>query len=294
MTAAAGSEAPGLSLQIYTSASRPIGGERTFSPVTSSLLLGREEAVLVDAQFMEEDVNALGDMIEASGRRLTNIVITHGHADHYFGADRLAQRFPGAEVVAAQAVVDYIAVHRAGEMRTFGVMFPRGLVLPDRPPSPLQGDVIRLDQQDLHVIEIGQGDIAPSTLVHAPGSGVVVAGDVVYNGIHQMLGLTGPEEWRRWIESVDSIQALGPKIVVAGHKKPGARDDEPTRILDSTRAYIQNFADAAETASSASEIIRVMNERYPDYGNPTTLWFSASAAIKARDARTMDSGFKHP
>ena len=283
------SAASALTLQVYTSASRPIGGERTFSPVTSSLLLGREEAVLVDAQFMEEDVDALGDMVEASGRRLTHIVITHGHADHYFGADRLAQRFVGCEVVAAASVVDYISAYMAGEMRTFGMMFPEGLVLPHRPPSPLDGDMIRLEGEALRVIEVGQGDIAPSTVVHVPSLHVVVAGDVVYNGIHQMLGLSGPAEWRQWIESVDAIERLEPNIVVAGHKTPGARDDEPKRILDGTRAYIESFANAAKNASSAPEIVEQMIELYPDHGNPTTLWYSAVAAIKARDREPFSS-----
>ena len=164
------------------------------------------------------------------------------------------------------------------------MMFSDGLVLPHRSPSPLDGDVIRLEEEALYVIDVGQGDIAPSTIIHAPSSGIVVAGDVVYNGIHQMLGLSGPAEWRRWIESVDAIERLAPDIVVAGHKTPGARDDEPKRILDDTRAYIESFADAAKNASSAPEIVRQMTELYPHHGNPTTLWYSAAAAIKARDS----------
>ena len=286
MTVAAGSSTSKLALQVYTSASRLIGGERTFSPVTSSLLLGRENAVLVDAQFMEEEVDALGDMVEASGRRLTHIVITHGHADHYFGAQRLAQRFAGAAIVAAAGVVAYISPHMAAATRPFGMMFPDGLVLPNRSPSCLDGEVVWLEEEALHVIEVGQGDIAPSTIIHAPSSGIVVAGDVAYNGIHQMLGLSGPAEWSRWIESVEAIERLDPNIVVAGHKMPGARDDEPKRILHATRAYIESFAKAAKTASSAPEIVRLMTELYPHHGNPTTLWFSAAAAIKARDGKT--------
>ena len=35
-------------------------------------------------------------------------------------------------------------------------------------PSPLDGDVTRLDGNELRVMEIGQGDISPSTIVHIP------------------------------------------------------------------------------------------------------------------------------
>ena len=48
---AAGSDAPAVELKVFTSPTRPIGGDprRTFSPITSSLILGEREAVLVDS-----------------------------------------------------------------------------------------------------------------------------------------------------------------------------------------------------------------------------------------------------
>lgn len=269
-------------LQVYTSPSRTFGQDQTFSPVTSSLLLGREEVVLVDAQFMEEDVAKLGDLIEESGRRLKTIFITHGHADHYFGADRLAERFADARVVATQGVVDYISAHWAADMRMFGVMFPNGLVLPQAPPQVLESGDLVLDGEMLEIIEVEQGDIAPSTVLYVPSIGAVIAGDVVYNGIHQMLGLSGPAEWERWIESVEQIAALHPKAVVAGHKRPDARDDEPDRILGGTTEYIKSFRTAAARAASPSELIKAMRAIYPEHGNLTTLIFSASSALKAR------------
>jgi len=42
----------------------------------------------------------------------------------------------------------------------------------------------------------------------------------------------------QWIASVEQIEALKPKIVVAGHKDPDARDD-PATILGDTRTYIR-------------------------------------------------------
>ena len=39
----------------------------------------------------------------------------------------------------------------------------------------------------------------------------------------------------QWIASVEHIEALDPGIVVAGHKRPEARDDEPAAILGGTK-----------------------------------------------------------
>jgi glyoxylase-like metal-dependent hydrolase (beta-lactamase superfamily II) len=139
--------------------------------------------------------------------------------------------------------------------------------------------VIDVDGQELRMIEIGQGDIAPSTVVHIPSIDTVIAGDVVYNAIHLMLALGGPQEWQAWIESIDRIEALGAKTIVAGHKQPDASDNDLATILDGTRAYIRDYRDAVATSSSAGEVVEIMKNRYPNYGNLTTLLFSARAAF---------------
>ena len=257
MTAAPGSSGavtaglPPLQMEVFTSPTRVIGGDshRTFPPVTSTLIFGDEDAVLVDAQFMREDVQALGDTIEGTGRRLVAIFITHGHGDHYLGAGRLAERFSGAKIVATPGVVSYIESHVGQDVKTWSAMFGDDAVTPSAVPSPL---------------------------------GAVVAGDVAYNQIHQMLGFGGPAEWAKWIESIDAIERLRPRVVVAGHKKPGAADDDAAGILNGTRAYIRDFAEAAGSAGLVEGLVGAMRAKYPDHGNLTTLLFSASAAFKGR------------
>jgi len=52
----------------------------------------------------------------------------------------------------------------------------------------------RVEGHELRVIEVGQGDIAPSAVLHIPSLDAIVAGDVAYNQIHQMLALGGSAE----------------------------------------------------------------------------------------------------
>ena len=110
-----------------------------------------------------------------------------------------------------------------------------------------------------------------ATVVHIPALDAVIVGDVGYHQIHQMLGLGGPAEWDAWIASVDAIERLKPRTVVVGHKIPGSSDDEVGEILDGTRAYIRDFAEAAKSPSTADEIVAAMTAKYPDRGNLTTL-----------------------
>ena len=48
-------------------------GGGTFSATTSTLVSGKSDAVLIDAQHISTDVDVLGDMIERTSRRLTTI-----------------------------------------------------------------------------------------------------------------------------------------------------------------------------------------------------------------------------
>ena len=269
-----------LQIKVFASPTRIVTGDITFPPVTSTLVLGKSEALLVDTQFLNEDVDALADIIEATGKRLVKIFITHGHADHYFGADRLLARFPDARITAVASVVKYMQTNHPREVKMFSAMFGSSLAIPTTMPEPLKDDVIALEGCELRALEIGQADINPSTALHISDLQAVVTGDITYNDIHQMLGLTGPAEWDKWIESVDKIERLRPEVVVSGHKKLGSRDDEADRILDGTRRYIRDFAAAVKLNDAADGVVAAMVALYPDRGNVTTLHYSANAAMK--------------
>ena len=109
----------------------------------------------------------------------------------------------------------------------------------------------------------------------------MIGGDVVYNGIHMMLALTGPAEWQKWIDSIDLVESLGATTIIAGHKQPDASDQDLETILNGSRGYIRDFRDAVAASSNAGEVIETMKVKYPDYGNTTTLEFSAGAAFPA-------------
>jgi hypothetical protein len=55
--------------------------------------------------------------------------------------------------------------------------------------------------------------------------GLIVGGDAVYNGIHPYLGETDTQSRLEWISTLDKLEALKSKAVVAGHKVPENNDD---------------------------------------------------------------------
>jgi hypothetical protein len=72
-----------------------------------------------------------------------------------------------------------------------------------------------------------------------------------------------------WIASIEQIEALNPSIVVAGHKRPDARDDDPAAILGGTKTYIRDFELSLSGSHSAQELVDKMMVLHGDRGNPT-------------------------
>jgi glyoxylase-like metal-dependent hydrolase (beta-lactamase superfamily II) len=139
----------------------------------------------------------------------------------------------------------------------------------------LAGTVIKLEGHDLVVVEVGHTDTHDTTVLHVPAIGLVVAGDAVYNGVHQLLAETNPQKRREWIAAVDTVESLKPSVVIAGHKRPGS-DDSP-RILEETRQYIRDFDRLVEVAKSARELYDEMLKLHPLRMNVNALWTSALA-----------------
>jgi glyoxylase-like metal-dependent hydrolase (beta-lactamase superfamily II) len=269
---------PGI--PIATSDLPPGVKEAYFQAIASTIIYGKQDAVLVDAYMTVKQTDALADWVAASGRNLTTIYITHGHGDHWFGMGSLLERFPNARAVATSDVIRVMRQHASPELldRVWKASFPGQI--PDRLviAEELKGNVINLEGHDLVAVELGHTDTDYTTCLNVPSIGLVVAGDAVYNDVHLYLAESNAESRREWIAALDKIESLKPRAVIASHKRPG-NDDDP-RIIEETRQYIRDFDRFAEITTTAQELYDKMLELYPNRINPGWALWSSARAVK--------------
>jgi glyoxylase-like metal-dependent hydrolase (beta-lactamase superfamily II) len=252
---------------------RPFGEALGFDPITSTLIFGEHDAVLVDAMLTVAEAEALADWVALHNRNLETIYITHAHFDHFYGLGILLDRFPGARAIATPNVVKAMQVSFTPPVerlarRCFPGQVPTKLV----GPEPYEQDTFTLEGHELRIIQQGHTDSADTTSLYVPSIGLIVAGDVVYNECRIYVGDTTPESRKNWIEALDRLAALNPAMVVAGHKKPGA-PDSPSTIQD-TKRYLQDFDRVKKTAKSDQELFDQMTELYPHWvANQSWLMF---------------------
>ncbi|HWK55012.1 MAG TPA: MBL fold metallo-hydrolase, partial [Hyphomicrobiales bacterium] len=256
-----------LSLEVYTSS--PYG-----YAVTSALVFGQEEVLLIDPQFLLSEANNVVMRIRASGKRLSLIYSTHAHPDHFLGVAAIKEAFPDARYVALPEVRERIATawpaRRNFWYPTYGDELPSETpIMPDALPAselvfeghvfPITGEVVGLD---------GAGN----SFVHIPELDAVVAGDIVFNS-----HLRPPADTAPLFETLARIAELDPAYVVAGHQAQGA--DSSATVLDFIPAYIEAFEQERARADSSEALIAAMKSRYPDLGREDALEQAANASF---------------
>jgi glyoxylase-like metal-dependent hydrolase (beta-lactamase superfamily II) len=260
----------------------PNGERHMFSSLSTTLIYGKNDAVLVDPRLTSDQAKAVGDWVEASGKKLTHIFVTHGHGDHWFTAGVLAERF-GAQVVASAGTIEQMHLHVSIREIFWDKLWPGQIPTSPVTAVTVPGNRFTLEGHDLLIIEVGHSDTDESSVLYVPDLGLVVAGDVIYNGVHQYLGESANGGRDAWRKAIDAVKALRPRWIVAGHKNKDL-DDEAARVITETRQYLDDVDELLPKSGTARDFFNAMLQRYPNRRlGATTLWAGTSALYGLHD-----------
>ncbi len=264
------SQGNSLHVQTYTS-SEPAGMSNAY------LVAGVRDAILIDAVQMTSEATQLAAFIEQSGKRLSIIVITHAHPDHFLALDVLTRRFPEAKVVSVAPVVADIKRTGPGLVtmlsKRLGAEGPSRLIVPD----VLPGDRFDLEGVTLEVKHFACGESPHSAGIYVPSSKTFFASDVVYSQTHLFLGNKDLDTWLTQLDRLEAWAKADVATIYPGHGPKGS-----VSLIAETRAYLKDFR-VALSARDADEVVRRMMSKYSGYRMPRFLkQFSVPAFIPRR------------
>jgi glyoxylase-like metal-dependent hydrolase (beta-lactamase superfamily II) len=243
--------------------------------VNSHLLVGERETLLVDAQMLRVDAEAVADLVAASGRPLKRILITHAHPDHFLGTSWLLARFPDAKVFAPASVAD--GVRRIGTMARgfvageFGEAAAGSVVVPEAlPAGPVMLDDLRLEP-----ILFEGGECEHTLALVAADRGEILSSDPLYGGTHLYLG---DRDFSGWRAHLDRLASLGITWARPGHGRPGLLTD----LVAQNRRYLADFEQTTAAHKTRADAEAALKALYPTHAGARLLRFSLDAAYPAK------------
>lgn len=201
------------------------------------------------------------------------------------GLPILLKKWPNAVPIATSGTINHI--HESIKPEEFDAawegFFPNKIARPFVIPRALPDDrkeFLLAGKWRMQAIECGQTDTWDTTVLWVPDLRLVVAGDVVYGGCHQMLRWANtPAKRANWIRAIEIVEALDPMHVVPGHKIEGEMDG--AWHLAATKKYIEDFGRLVEKGpKSKKELATGMMELYPDRFNTGALLASVQGAFQ--------------
>jgi glyoxylase-like metal-dependent hydrolase (beta-lactamase superfamily II) len=181
----------------------------------------------------QEMVKRIRELTELPIKR---VIVSHYHADHYYGIQVFKEL--GAEIWAHEAgksVVGSDAAKQRFEQRKEIL----GQWINDqtqRFPTPevwLSGDTdFELGGMQFRVRHVGPAHSDEDLVLFVEADGVLYAGDLVFKG---RVPFVGDADSKRWLNALEKLIALQPKLLVPGH---GGASDTPMEDLTLTRDYL--------------------------------------------------------
>ncbi|CDH34389.1 MBL fold metallo-hydrolase [Xenorhabdus bovienii] len=260
-------QAANLKLDIYNP------GETGIFPVSSEIISGDHEVVLIDAQFKKSDAQELVKMIQQTGKKLTTIYISQSDPDFYFGLDVITTAFPEAKVIASPETIKAINETKDGKLAYWGGILqdqaPKKVIVPE----PLKGNTFIVDGEKL-IVEGLDGPAADRTFVWVPKLKAVVGGVTVSGNIHVWIADTQTKVSRQhWMQTLDRIKSLKPDTVVPGHYVGSA--PMTLESVTFTQNYLTTLEKELPKAKDSEALIAAMKKHYPNLADESSLELSA-------------------
>jgi glyoxylase-like metal-dependent hydrolase (beta-lactamase superfamily II) len=197
----------------------------------------------------------LGEELLAAIRAKTaapirRVIVSHYHADHFYGLAPF--KAAGAEIWAHRAGRRYLesgaAPARLEERsRSLAAWVPADMPLVAADRWLDGGETFRLGGLTFRIIAVGPAHTAEDLALLVEEEGMLFAGDLMFAG---RVPFVGDADSRGWIEAIDRVVRLNPRVLVGGH---GGESRDAAADLRLTREYLAYLR--STMGEAASELV---------------------------------------
>ncbi|KFF11796.1 metallo-beta-lactamase [Chryseobacterium soli] len=253
-------------------------GTKAIFPITSTIIYGEKDAVLIDAQFQKQYAEQLVKEIKATGKNLKTVFISHSDPDFYFGLDVIKKAFPNVKIISTAQTAYLISASKDEKMAVWKPQLkqdaPSEIIIPEAVNS--------IPDLEGNTIEIKQNPEDPAhSFLWIPSLKTIVGGISVSVDSHLWMADTKDKEAiNKWIAQIDAMKALHPTQVIPSHF---AKQSFAPASLDFVKNYLENYKKAVTTNSTSEGIVKLMVQQYPDLPGKDELAMGAKVFLGEMD-----------
>lgn len=256
--------AKGLQLKVYNP------GPKAIFPVTSTIVYGKKDAALIDAQFQKQYAEEVVKEIKGLKKNLKYVFVSYHDPDYYFGLDVIRKAFPEAQIISTAQTAYLIEASKDFKLGVWkeqlGTDAPDTLLVPqpvDSLPS-IEGNELQIKYNK---------DDSAHPFVWIPSLRAIVGGGSVTAGGHIWMADTqGDKGIKRWQNVISAMKELNPTTVIPSHF---ITSDYQPAVLDTISEYLADYRLAAAKSKDAAGLIATMEKLYPQLPGKDNLVFGA-------------------
>lgn len=237
--------------------------------VTSTLIEGDKEVLLVNAQFSKSEALRIAADILDSGKTLKTIFVSYGDPDFYFGLDVFKQYFPNVQIIATPETVKHIQDTQALKVAYWGPKMVANAPSQIIVPQAYTAKTLKFENENIEIK--GKNEL---TYLWIPSAKAVVGGIPVSSGIHLWMADTPTTKDRNEVvQALESIKSLKPNVVVPAHMKASAA--EGLDAVNFSIDYLKQYEKAAKVTKTSTDLIQMMHKEYPTLSESSSLELGA-------------------
>ena len=245
--------------------------------VNTQMIEGPAAVVIFDGQLLLPYAGEVASYVQALGKPVDRIILSHAHTDHWSGLQVLTERFPDARVFALAGIADQLHARGQARLDSFRPIYGDRIATKVTVPTEIIAEgVQRIDgiTYDFRRFVDAESDLQLAALL--PEQKVLMAFDLVFSPNEH--AFTVVDHFDHWMIVLDQLKALqGYDTITIGHDTPVNRS-----AIDSTISYVKRAKEIHTASADAKTYGESLKAAFPDLQHAEWVDLSAKLLYAAR------------